>query len=198
MRVPSEKEGFDPKQINRLQAESSSGDEELSRRQRRSIWNPTLSSTLLNSKRQLQNPPFWMGRSPPFRRSLAPCQRVSWRCVQGSLQSFSRQYVRMTPKETVNESAVGWLWEETFIAEAEVEAESSLHSSTASGDFLHPAVLPTTRKDPITGKQVFEILSSRLSLAEMTLATRVTRLWSSGMARPWTVSLGVLWRASWR
>ena len=44
----------------------------------------------------------------------------------------------MTPEETVNESALGWLWEETYIAAAEVEAESSLYSSTASGDFLHP------------------------------------------------------------
>ena len=79
------------------------------------------------------------------------------------------------------------LWEETYIAAAEVEAESSLHSLTAFGDFLHPAVLPATRKDPITGKQVFEILSSRLSLEETTLATRVTRLWSSMMVRPWTV-----------
>ena len=34
-----------------------------------------LSSTLLNSKRQLQNPPCWMGRSPPFRRSLAPLSK---------------------------------------------------------------------------------------------------------------------------
>ena len=65
----------------------------------------------------------------------------SWkctRCVQRSLQPSSRQYERMTPEETVNESALGWLWEETYIAAAEVEAESSLHSSTASDDFLRP------------------------------------------------------------
>ena len=43
----------------------------------------------------------------------------------------------MTPKETVNEPALGWLREETYIAAAEVEAEPSRHSSTASGGFLH-------------------------------------------------------------
>ena len=116
---------------NRFRAESSSGDEELSRQQRRSrIWNPMLSSTFPNSKRQLQNPPSWMRISTPFRRSLEACRRVSWkwtRCVQRSLRWSSRQYVRMTPEGTVNESALN----ESALP------ESSLHSSTASGDLLH-------------------------------------------------------------
>ena len=38
-----------------------------------------------------------------------------------------------------------------------------------------------------TGKQVFFIQSSRLSLTETVFATGVTRRWSSVMGRPWMV-----------
>ena len=92
-------------------------------------------------------------------------------CVQWSLQSSPRQHVRMTPEETVNEPALGWLREETYIASAEVEAEPSRHSSTASGGFLQH------------GQQILKFCHR----AEMTLATRVTWLWYSVMVRPWTV-----------
>ena len=93
--------------------------------------------------------------------SLAPCQRVSWKCVHKSLQSSSRQCVRMTPKETVIESTLGWLWEETYIAAAEVEAESSLHSSTASC-VLHPSGATSwpkedTRLRPVRLRPVAEV-----------------------------------------
>ena len=132
------------------------------------------------------------------------CELASSAGFSQKLAELCVRYVRGMPEVTIDGSALGWSWEETYNAATKEEAEAAMHKRGTTYWWLPDgysrtamAVLPTIHEEPRVSEQVFQLRHPAfISWNDVRNSGEEALVFVDGTS--WLVWLCGPWLTSWR